>query len=191
MLPLAVILASVYLAWSDEPLWESDIANLSPLSKEKRILDQTLRHELGAPDVRELMIIEAPTEQEVLQRSEMALERFGVATRRGVLLLGDPGNGKTMACRWLFSQCCRSGLEWSNVTAAMYEDARAEREVPGLFRLDGPGIILFDDFENRVLLAGAELPAATALSRRLRGLLREIGSEIAEGISVRTLHKAP
>ena len=52
-------------------------------------------------------------------------------------------------------------------------------------------VILFDDFENRVLLAGAELPAATALSRRLRGLLREIGSEIAEGISVRTLHKAP
>jgi transitional endoplasmic reticulum ATPase len=29
----------------------------------------------------------------------------------------------------------------------MYDDARAEREVPGLFRLDAPGVILFDDFD--------------------------------------------
>jgi hypothetical protein len=52
-----------------------------------------------------------------------------------------------MACRWLVAECRRRGLEWRSVTAQMYEDARADREVPLLFRLDSPGIILFDDFD--------------------------------------------
>lgn len=32
--------------------------------------------------------------------------------KRGVLLLGEPGNGKTMAYRWLRWQCSRRGLGW-------------------------------------------------------------------------------
>jgi len=82
-----------------------------------------------------------------LRDREAELRRFGVTPKRGVLLLGQPGNGKTMACRWLAGECCRRGLQWRTVTAEMYDDARSERRLPHLFRLDAPGIILFDDFD--------------------------------------------
>ena len=76
-----------------------------------------------------------------------ALRKYGASVKRGVMLLGSPGNGKTMACRWLASECRRLGLAWRSVTAEEYEQARAERSVPELFYLDTPGIVLFDDFD--------------------------------------------
>jgi len=82
-----------------------------------------------------------------LRCGQAELRRYGVKPKRGLLLLGEPGNGKTMACRWLAGECRRRGLEWKTVTAELYDDARASRSVPSLFRLDSPGIILFDDFD--------------------------------------------
>ena len=86
----------------------------------------------------------------ILRRSEAALARFGVATRRGVLLWGDPGNGKTMACRWLAEECRRQGLEWSHVSAEDYAAAAGDcrRSVRELFDLPRPGVIVFDDFDE-------------------------------------------
>jgi len=81
-----------------------------------------------------------------LRRSRAAV-RYGVVPKRGVLLLGEPGNGKTMACRWLAGQCRQSGLDWRNVTFQMYEHARQEGNLARLFWLDSPGIVLFDDFD--------------------------------------------
>jgi hypothetical protein len=52
-----------------------------------------------------------------LQRGCELLAEFGVAQKRGILLLGEPGNGKTMACRWLRSECERNSLEWRSVSA--------------------------------------------------------------------------
>lgn len=86
-----------------------------------------------------------------LRRGGPEMARYGVTPRRGVLLLGEPGNGKTMACRWLAAEARRNGLEWKNITAEMYEDARIEREVPSLFRLPSPGIVLFDDLDAALL----------------------------------------
>jgi len=86
-----------------------------------------------------------------LRRAPAQLARFGVAPKRGVLLLGEPGNGKTMACRWLAAQCRRRGLEWKNVTVEIYDAARRDNEVPELFQLTSPGIILFDDFDSALL----------------------------------------
>lgn len=42
-----------------------------------------------------------------------------------------------------------------------------------------------EEYENRLLVAGRSLPGAHALSRRLRGLLRSIGSRQAERLAVR------
>jgi ATP-dependent 26S proteasome regulatory subunit len=65
-----------------------------------------------------------------------------------VLLLGTPGNGKTMACRWLLSLCHRRGLLWRSVSAQEYSGAKEAGDVHELFELDGPGIILFDDLDQ-------------------------------------------
>jgi len=82
-----------------------------------------------------------------LRRGQGELLRYGIAPKRGVLMTGEPGNGKTTACRWLAWQCRRHSLEWRNVTPEMFESARADREVPALFTLGSPGIVLFDDFD--------------------------------------------
>lgn len=82
-----------------------------------------------------------------LRRGGALLERFGVPRKRGVLLLGEPGNGKTMACRWLRSQCSRRGLGWRAVTAEEYEAAKHDGDAHELFDLDRPGIVFFDDVD--------------------------------------------
>src|SRR5262249_46510837 len=33
------------------------------------------------------------------------IKEFGGRAKRGVLLMGPPGNGKTMACRWIWEEC--------------------------------------------------------------------------------------
>lgn len=82
-----------------------------------------------------------------LRRDLSALKKYGVPQKRGVLLSGDPGNGKTMACRWLSAQCERMGLAWETVTVDDYQAAQRDCLVRELFVPDRTGIVLFDDFD--------------------------------------------
>ena len=82
-----------------------------------------------------------------LRHGSEALKRYGVPQKRGVLLLGEPGNGKTMACRWLRDQCNRHRLAWDVVTAEQFEAARSDGSAHALFQLDRPGVKLFDDID--------------------------------------------
>jgi spermidine synthase len=47
-------------------------------------------------------------------------------------------------------------------------------------------VVTLDEYENRVVIAGKELPSAASVSRRLRERLRAIGSTQASLISVRS-----
>lgn len=82
-----------------------------------------------------------------LRRGRALLRRYGVAAKRGVLLLGEPGNGKTMACRHLRAQCLRRGLSFRSVTVDRFEQACKDKRTDRLFQPDRPGIVLFDDFD--------------------------------------------
>ena len=82
-----------------------------------------------------------------LRQSPALFRKYQVLQKRGVLLLGSPGNGKTMACRWLQAECRRAGLRWRSVSAEDYREACSKAERLALFHLDRPGIILFDDFD--------------------------------------------
>jgi len=100
-----------------------------------------------------------------LAHGRQTLKMYGVPQKRGVLLLGTPGNGKTMACRWLLSLCQRRGLRWRSVTAQEYACAKAGGEVHELFELDGPGIILFDDLDQSLRdNAGCDADRSTFLT---------------------------
>ena len=79
-------------------------------------------------------------------RCKMLLH-YGLPQRRGLLLLGQPGNGKTMACRWLRSQCQRYGLDWRSVSADEYQSNVNDSDAHELFKLARPGIVFFDDVD--------------------------------------------
>lgn len=83
-----------------------------------------------------------------LDKGRESLERFGVPLKRGVLLMGTPGNGKTMACRWLQSEALRLGYSWKSVTPDMYMNFSGRGQTSMLFDLDRPGIVLFDDLDH-------------------------------------------
>jgi hypothetical protein len=85
-----------------------------------------------------------------LRQGGEALARYGVQQKRGVLLLGEPGNGKTMACRWLRAECSRRRFAWRSVTAEEFEAAKHESKAHELFQLDRPGIVFFDDVDMAV-----------------------------------------
>jgi len=71
VIPGAILLACAALLWSHTPLWQTELASLSPVSEPKKQLDRQLREEMGAPDLRDLLVIEGQTEEDVLQYSEV------------------------------------------------------------------------------------------------------------------------
>ena len=107
-----------------------------------------------------------------LKQTQHQLRDFGVPAKRGVLLLGEPGNGKTMACRWLRSHCNRLGLLWNNVTAEEFETSRKDGNAHQLFELHRPGIVIFDDVDMAIRQRGsaAESPDTSTFLGGLDGL---------------------
>ncbi len=75
------------------------------------------------------------------------ITEYGGRAKRGVLLMGAPGNGKTMACRWIWQECRRRRWEWRLVTPDAYRQAREEDNIQQLFSVERRGIIFFDDMD--------------------------------------------
>lgn len=68
---LAIAIASVVLLFSrHDRLFESDVSVLNPLSTAAKLRDQQLRSDLGAPDLRQLFLIDGDDAETVLQRAE-------------------------------------------------------------------------------------------------------------------------
>ena len=67
---LVVALALVSLMLHRGPLWNDQLGSLSPLPERDQLLDQQLRRDIGAPDVRYLMVVNAPDPEQALQASE-------------------------------------------------------------------------------------------------------------------------
>jgi hypothetical protein len=76
---------------------------------------------------------------------------LGGRARRGLLLSGPPGNGKTSACRWLWQECHRLRFEYRIVSPDMYRAARNScnpaEAVKELFSVSRRGIVFFDDMD--------------------------------------------
>jgi hypothetical protein len=75
------------------------------------------------------------------------IKSYGGRARRGVLLTGSPGNGKTMACRWIWEECRRRRWDWRLVTPDAYRQARANECIEQLFTVERRGVIFFDDMD--------------------------------------------
>ena len=84
LVPVLVIAGALLFIQRDS-LWSDDLASLSPIPKREQILDEELRRDIGAPDVRHLVVISAPDENAALQGSEKTAEILQRLIQRGAL----------------------------------------------------------------------------------------------------------
>lgn len=80
-----VAVALAFVAWRHDRLWDDDLASLTPVSASAKRLDRDLRTELGAPDLRYLLVARGDTREAALQASEAMAAWLDGAVRRGSL----------------------------------------------------------------------------------------------------------
>lgn len=66
----AIVLSIAAMVLAPQPMWESDLSKLTPVPKQLLIADQELRSELGTPDVRYLLVIDAADTEYALEKLE-------------------------------------------------------------------------------------------------------------------------
>jgi predicted exporter/predicted hotdog family 3-hydroxylacyl-ACP dehydratase len=80
-----MLLCTALLAFDRTPLWENDLAKLTPVPADLLAQDEQLRAELGAPDVRRLLVIDAPDQQQALARLESLDAALGQLIASGAI----------------------------------------------------------------------------------------------------------
>lgn len=94
----SALLLLLVLGLKAPPLWQDDIAALSPIPSALLQLDQQLRSDLGAPEVGQLIAITAPDAETALRRSETLARWLDARQAEGLL------DGYDAAVRYLPSQ---------------------------------------------------------------------------------------
>ena len=86
-IPLAVItvFAMLFLAMMPGPLWNDNLGSLSPVPLGEQNLDGQLRRDIGAPDLRYMVITSATSQDEALQASEKIAAVLSTLVKRGSL----------------------------------------------------------------------------------------------------------
>ena len=70
LVAVGVIAGGVALVSHRSGLWDENLSDLSPIPAADQALDQTLRHDLGVPDIRFFAVFKADDEQQALEESE-------------------------------------------------------------------------------------------------------------------------
>jgi predicted exporter len=58
------------LLYKRDALWNDSLASMSPVAKESLVLDEQLRHGMGAPDVRYMLVLRGDDQESVLRQGE-------------------------------------------------------------------------------------------------------------------------
>lgn len=73
------------------------------------------------------------------------IETYGVKIKRGLMLHGLPGNGKTMACKWIKKLCDERNITHQTITASMIMESFGKNELTEL--IGGTDLTFFDDID--------------------------------------------
>ncbi|MEJ0036472.1 MAG: MMPL family transporter [Gammaproteobacteria bacterium] len=79
-----VMLACVaVIVFGKTPMWENELGRLTPVPQPLLLQDAKLRQELGASDIRRMLVVEAATADEVLTRTEALVPQLEAFVRSG------------------------------------------------------------------------------------------------------------
>jgi predicted exporter len=125
VVPVLGFAALAVLLGLRQPLWNHDLAALSPVPPAEQRLDAALRADLGAPDVRYLAVVSGADREAVLRETERLAPRLDALVARGLLA------GYESPSRYLPSQATQAARRASLPDAATLR-ARLDAALVGL-----------------------------------------------------------
>lgn len=192
--PLLVVVAgaALFLGLQRGSLWDDELASLSPVSHADQRLDEQLRRDLGAPDVRYLLVVRGPSEEQTLVTSEALAGNLQGLVRQGVLAGFDspalylPSSAAQRARQAGLpaSEVLRANLEQAltglpfrpDLFEPFLKDASAAKVQPSLDRTSLQGTSLSLKLDSLLVKRGANWAAMLPL----RGVAdpRRLGDEV-------------
>ncbi|KVO06616.1 hypothetical protein WJ70_26135 [Burkholderia ubonensis] len=170
--PLAalVLAAGVALALHRDGLWSRELAALSPVPAHAQALDARLRADVGAPDVRYLVVIPADSEQAALEGAERVAAQLQPLVEHGALA------GFENPARYLPSDAAQrarqASLPDAGTLAARLRAAVAHQPITVKPDLFAPFIADVDAARHAPLLTRADL-RGTSMALAVDALLTE------------------
>jgi predicted exporter len=80
---VVVVVCLAVLALGNVPMWQNDLGQLTPIPQPLLETDAKLRQELGAADIRRLLVVEGATADEVLSAMEALSPKLDALAKRG------------------------------------------------------------------------------------------------------------
>jgi predicted exporter len=170
--PLAALMiaAVAALALHRGQLWSHELAALSPVPAPSQALDATLRNDVGAPDVRYLVVVSGASEQAVLEGAEKISARLQPLVDSGVLA------GFESPSRYLPSDATQrarlASLPPRDVLEARMRSAVADQTISVKPETFAPFIADVEKARNAPLLRRADL-RGTSMGLAVDALLTE------------------
>ena len=163
---LLLLAACLIIVEHSGNLWNNKIASLSPVSQGDVALDTRLRADIGAPDVRYLVVVSGPSRESVLQSSEQVSKVLRAEVDRGELA------GFEAPSYYLPSKATQRARQASLPSPEVLE-TRLRKAVQGLpirLQLFRPFISDVADARSQPLLEAGDL-ANTSMAMAVNALL--------------------
>jgi predicted exporter len=81
----ALALAVLFIVTQRGSLWNDSLSSMSPVAKESLVLDEQLRRDMGAPDVRYMLVLSGNDQEGVLQQGEAVATNMRKLVEQGLL----------------------------------------------------------------------------------------------------------
>jgi predicted exporter len=169
---VVVLACAAIIVFGKTPMWENELGKLTPVPEPLLLQDAKLRQELGASDIRRMLVVEAPSADEVLKRTEALVPQLDAMVKNGDIESYD------QVARYLPSievQKRRQAAlpDRATLQASLTEALKGLQFKPGLF---APFV---DDVEKARTLPPltAENLAGTPLELLVGGMLLHHGEE--------------